>query len=150
MISAEKRPNYFSTIVAAKFLETAGFDEEDTSPNVDFTSQIAELARANALLDKKKNQISLDIISSLTGKTACEKAAESYTVDFWLTLPLSWPSVLELMQEVTLILKRYKTSIPQSWITLGDFDISTLDEPDNMEDDSTIINSVERRNAENV
>lgn len=130
--------------------ETASVDEYTADPSVDYSSQIAELSRANALLDRNKNSLFLDILSNLSTKTACEKAAASYDTDFWLSIPLSWGSVIELMKEASLLLKRFKTNVPSSWSNLADTDLSNLDTPDNQESDEAILNSVERRVTNSV
>lgn len=121
------RRNHFAIRAMQNFSkEVADVEDFNIESDGDSSSLQAELIRANALLDKRYDKIALDILSSLTSKGACEKAADSYDIDYWLNLPISYGKIVELMQEAALILKRYKTNIPDSWVKFASLDLDSI------------------------
>jgi hypothetical protein len=117
--------NHFSNKAITKaFAEIASFDSEYTDPSFDPTTILVQLARANTLLDQRnKSRIFLETLSSLNSKSACERAAQSFDSDYWVSIPLSWESTLELLKEVIGICKKYNTNIPASWLNLTDYNM---------------------------
>lgn len=124
---------YFTNIAIRKAFaieEASNLDTEYTEINVDDTSTILHLERVNTIIDRiNKERIFTEVLSSLNNKTGCERAAQTWDSDFWVSLPLSWNSVIELLNEVKFYCKKFKTNIPDSWNNLVDYDIA----PENQE-----------------
>lgn len=79
--------------------------------------------RANAMLDKNKEKVFVDVLS-LTTRGQVERAMRAYSKSYLLSLAISIEATSELAKELILLAKKYKLEAPKDWIDVAEFNTS--------------------------
>ena len=103
-------------------IETAAADIEmlnSPSPEEQYIIYLsAALARANTMLDARKQDVFADVLN-LTTKGRVERAVTSYDKAYLLGLRLSLESIAELASELILRAKRFGVDAPDAWLDIS-------------------------------
>lgn len=78
------------------------------------------LNRANAIIDRNKNKIFIDVLD-LNTRGEVERAMRAYTKTYLLGLPISVEATSELAQSLIQICKTYKLDPPRDWVDVAQF-----------------------------
>tara|TARA_B100001750_G_C15155757_1_gene421851 strand:+ start:44 stop:457 length:414 start_codon:yes stop_codon:yes gene_type:complete len=113
--------------------EVAAEEEAKFEPTVDEQMVAylqAQIKRADAFLDKRKDKVFEDTLSIRT-RGEVERAIIAYDADYLLGLGLSVEATSELAQSLIQIAKKHKVVIPKDWNDIAKMDI-------NLESTSTV------------
>lgn len=112
-------------------------DDGDSGDTSSLTNKmLAELIRANNILDKNKDSLLFDLLN-LSKKEDIMRAAQSYDYSFLIDQHLSLGSLQDLCRELIVLAKKYGVTPPQVWtdFMLGNTQLPITEET---EDDQVI------------
>jgi hypothetical protein len=117
-------------------VELAAEDADDLDTNEpSISEQLStllelQLRRANHFLDLKKSKVFENILD-INSRGQAERAYNSYTKNYLLSLGLSLSATAELASSLIMICKKYKVGASEDWKTVAAMDID-MEDKDNI------------------